>query len=107
MKKLISIFVLGVLLFAGPPSFAQAVPDNTGPASTNLPTILQNVNFRPELKAQMPLDTSFTDENGQSVQLAQYFHQQKPVLLAFVYYGCPMLCTQLEQGVVCSLRMFS
>ena len=107
MKKSRSIFVLAVLLFAGAHSFAQAVPDNTGPAAKNLPTILQNVNFRPELNAQMPLDTSFTDENGQSVQLAQYFHQQKPVLLAFVYYGCPMLCTQLEQGVVGSLRMLS
>jgi protein SCO1 len=107
MKKLLSIFVLNVLLVAGPPSFAQAVPDNTGPASTNLPTILQNVAFRPELNAQMPLGTAFTDESGKSVQLGEYFHQQKPVLLAFVYYGCPMLCTQLEQGVVGSLRMLS
>ena len=107
MKKLRSIFVFAVLLFAGARSFAQAVPDNTGQAATNLPTILQNVTFRPELNAQMPLETAFTDESGKSVQLAQYFHQQKPVLLAFVYYGCPMLCTQLEQGVVGSLRMLS
>jgi len=107
MKKLRSIFVFAVLLFAGARSFAQAVPDNTGQAATNLPTILQNVTFRPELNAQMPLETAFTDESGKSVQLAQYFHQQKPVLVAFVYYGCPMLCTQLEQGVVGSLRMLS
>ncbi len=107
MKKLRSIFVFAVLLFAGARSFAQAVPDNTGQAATNLPTILQNVTFRPELNAQMPLETAFTDESGNSVQLAQYFHQQKPVLVAFVYYGCPMLCTQLEQGVVGSLRMLS
>jgi protein SCO1/2 len=106
-KKLRSIFVLALLLFAGARSFAQAVPDNTGPAATNLPTILQNVTFRPELNAQMPLETAFTDESGKSVQLAEYFHRQKPVLLAFVYYGCPMLCTQLEQGVVGSLRMLS
>jgi protein SCO1 len=72
-----------------------------------MPAILQNVTFRPELNAQMPLDTTFTDETGKSVQLRQYFHQQKPVVLAFVYYGCPMLCTQLEQGVVGSLRMLS
>jgi len=107
MKKSRSIFVLAVLLFAGARSFAQAVPDNTGPAARNLPAILRNVNFRPELNAQIPLDTSFTDENGKNVELGQYFHQQKPVLLAFVYYGCPMLCTQLEQGVVGSLRMLS
>ena len=82
-------------------------PDNVGQPSNGMPAILQNVTFRPELNAQMPLDTPFTDEAGKSVQLSQYFHQQKPVLLAFVYYGCPMLCTQLEQGVVGSLRMLS
>ncbi len=69
MKKLRSIFVFAVLLFAGARSFAQAVPDNTGQAATNLPTILQNVTFRPELNAQMPLETAFTDESGKSVQL--------------------------------------
>ena len=67
----------------------------------SMPAILQNVTFSPELNAQMPLLAAFTDESGKSVSaLGQYFHQRKPVLLAFVYYGCPMLCTQLEQGVV-------
>jgi protein SCO1/2 len=107
MDKLRSIIVFGILLFAATRSFSQAVPDNTGQAASSIPAILQNVTFRPELNGQMPLDTAFTDESGKSVQLGQYFHQQKPVLLAFVYYGCPMLCTQLEQGVVGSLRMLS
>lgn len=107
MKAPRSILIAGMLLLAVAQSFAQAVPDNVGQPSTGMPAILQNVNFRPELNAQMPLDTAFKDENGNSVLLNQYFHQQKPVLLAFVYYGCPMLCTQLEQGVVGSLRMLS
>ena len=107
MKVLLATAVAGTLLLAAAQCFAQAVPDNVGQPSTGMPAILQNVNFRPELNAQMPLDTAFTDENGKSVALTQYFHQQKPVLLAFVYYGCPMLCTQLEQGVVGSLRMLS
>ncbi|HEY1424224.1 MAG TPA: SCO family protein [Candidatus Acidoferrum sp.] len=107
MGKLRTILTLGMLLAAAAHSFAQAAPDNIGPTSSSLPAILQNVNFRPELNAQMPLDVPFTDENGKSVRLRDYFHQQRPVLLAFVYYGCPMLCTQLEQGVVGSLRMLS
>lgn len=107
MSKLRSIAVLGMLLMAAGWTFAQMAPDGVGQPSTGMPTILQNVTFRPELNAQMPLDTAFTDESGKGVQLSQYFHQQKPVLLAFVYYGCPMLCTQLEQGVVGSLRMLS
>jgi len=107
MRKLRNILTLGILLVAAAQGYAQALPDNVGQASTGIPAVLQNVSFRPELNAQMPLDTPFTDENGKSVTLGSYLHQQKPVVLAFVYYGCPMLCTQLEQGVVGSLRMLS
>ena len=106
MSKLRNILALGILLVAAQ-GYAQVAPDNVGQASLGMPAILQNVTFRPELNAQMPLDTPFTDENGKSVTLGSYLRQQKPVLLAFVYYGCPMLCTQLEQGVVGSLRMLS
>jgi protein SCO1/2 len=107
MGKLHAIGVFGMLLVAAAQISAQTVPDNVGQTSSSMPAILKDVAFRPELNGQMPLDTAFTDETGKSVQLGQYFHQQKPVLLAFVYYGCPMLCTQLEQGVVGSLRMLS
>jgi len=106
MSKLRNILALGILLVAAQ-GYAQVAPDNVGQASLGMPAILQNVTFRPELNAQMPLDTPFTDENGKSVTLGSYLRQQKPVLLAFVYYGCPMLCTQLEQGLVGSLRMLS
>src|SRR5258705_6662173 len=107
MNKWRTICVAAVLLFAAAPVFAQAAPDNVGETSANRPAILQNVAFRPELNAQMPLDASFKDETGKDVRLGDYLHTQKPVLLAFVYYGCPMMCTQLEQGVVGSLRMLS
>jgi protein SCO1/2 len=99
--------VLVLLLVAAAPGSAQTVPDNVGPSASGMPAILKTVDFRPQLGAAMPLDTAFTDETGKTVSLDSFFHQQKPVLLAFVYYGCPMLCTQLEQGVVGSLRMLS
>jgi protein SCO1 len=107
MRKLRNILTLGILLVAAAQGYAQALPDNVGQASTGMPAILQNVTFRPALNAQLPVAAPLTDENGKSVTLEGYLHQQKPVLLAFVYYGCPMLCTQLEQGVVGSLRMLS
>ena len=107
MGKLGAIYVLATLLLAAAHTFAQAVPDNVGQTSSNMPAILKDVAFRPELNGPVPLDAAFTDETGRSVQLGHYFHQQKPIVLAFVYYGCPMLCTQLEQGVVGSLRMLS
>jgi len=95
------------LLFTAATARAQMTPDNVGQPASGMPTILQGVGFRPELNAQMPLDASFKDETGKDVRFGDYLHTQKPVLLAFVYYGCPMMCTQLEQGVVGSLRMLS
>jgi protein SCO1/2 len=101
------MLALVALLTAAAGGSAQTAPDNVGQSASGMPAILQTVDFRPELGALMPLDAGFTDESGASVSLDNYLHHQKPVLLAFVYYGCPMLCTQLEQGVVGSLRMLS
>jgi protein SCO1 len=101
-------FALFLLVLSGADGVrAQAVPSNTGQTSATLPRALQNVGFDPALNAQMPLETPFTDETGQPVKLGRYFGHHKPVLLALVYYGCPMLCNQVEQGVVGSLKMLS
>jgi protein SCO1/2 len=107
MRSLCKFGFTVALLLAAAASRAQMAPDNVGQTSNGLPTILQGVGFRPELNAQMPLDTPFKDEAGKDVRLGDYFHSQKPVVVAFVYYGCPMMCTQLEQGVVGALRMLS
>jgi len=98
--------IAAVLLAVGTTVRAQAVPANTGPAASAMPAALRDVGFEPPLNGQMPLDLPFRDETGRTVQLRDYFGQ-KPVLLAFVYYGCPMLCDQVEQGVVGVLRMLS
>jgi protein SCO1/2 len=98
--------IAALLLVAGMTLRAQAVPANTGPAASAMPAALRDVGFEPTLNGQMPLDLPFRDETGRTVQLRDYFGQ-KPVVLAFVYYGCPMLCNQVEQGVVGVLRMLS
>jgi protein SCO1/2 len=85
---------------------AQTIPSDVGTAAANMPPALRQVGFEPTLNAPMPLDLPFLDEMGKPVHLRDYF-QQKPVLLAFVYYGCPMLCNQVEQGVVGTLKMLS
>jgi protein SCO1/2 len=94
------------LLLGASVAAAQAVPGGTGPAAQNMPSALRNVGFEPQLNAHLPLDLAFRDESGRNVQLRDYF-REKPVLLALVYYGCPMLCNQTEQGVVGALRMLS
>ncbi len=106
MKKVRNIIRIAALLLATCTLRAQTIPGNVGPTAATMPAALQNVGFEPPLNGQMPLDLAFRDEAGRNVQLREYFGQ-KPVVLAFVYYGCPMLCDQVEQGVVGVLRMLS
>ena len=103
-KRAIAIVVLA--LAAAASAGAQTAPANLGKSSTGLPSQLQNVGFEPPLNGQIPLDLGFRDESGRDVTLREY-SGQRPVLLALVYYGCPMLCNQVEMGVVGSLKMLS
>jgi protein SCO1/2 len=106
MKSLRTILGITALLLAALSAHAQMIPDNVGKSSAGLPPVLRNVGFDPQLNAQMPLDVKFRDESGREVALREYFGK-KPVLLAFVYYSCPMLCNQVEQSVVGVLKMIS
>ncbi len=67
------------------------------PASVSPPQ-LQDVTFKQRLNEKLPLDATFKDEHGRAVKLGDYFGQ-KPVVLAFVYFQCPMLCTQVMNGL--------
>lgn len=106
MKLVRYISGIAALLAASFVAQAQTVPSNVGPTSAMMPPALQNVGFEPPLNGQMPLDLHFRDETGRDVQLREFFGQ-KPVVLAFVYYSCPMLCDQIQMGVVGALRMLS
>ena len=75
-----------------------------GLPSDTAPDVLGKVAFEQRLNAQLPLDLPFRDENGTSVKLGDYFGR-KPVVLAFVYYECPMLCTQVLNGLETALRV--
>ena len=72
-----------------------------------LPGSLQGVGIDQKLDSRVPLDLTFTDEFGKKVPLSTYFQTGKPVILALVYYRCPMLCTQILNGVASSLKAVS
>jgi protein SCO1/2 len=74
------------------------------PPSNQMPAALQRVAFEQRLNEQLPLELPFRDENGAAVKLGDYFGR-KPVILAFVYYECPMLCTQVLNGLESALRV--
>src|ERR1700682_5378400 len=106
MIRLYSITALAALLTGSLAASAQTIPSDVGAASSSLPSALQNVGFEPQLNTQIPHDAAFRDEAGREVRLGDYFGH-KPVVLALVYYSCPMLCDQVQLGVVGTLKMLS
>jgi len=74
--------------------------------SSILPKPLHGIGIEQKLNAQVPLDTVFRDETGASVPLRSFFGK-RPVLLAPVYYRCPMLCSRILSGIVAGLRPLS
>jgi len=75
---------------------------NIPPSSDRLPT-LKNVGVDQRLDQQVPLDLQFRDETGKPVRLGGYFGK-RPVILNLAYYGCTMLCGEVQSGIIGSLR---
>lgn len=69
---------------------------------TGLPAPLKDVGFDQHLGESIPLDIPFRDESGKQVKIGDYFGQ-KPVVLALVYFECPMLCTLTLNGLASAL----
>jgi protein SCO1/2 len=68
------------------------------------PELLKEVGVDQKLNDSVPLGLTFRDEHGRTVELAQFFGS-KPVILSLVYYNCPMLCTQVLNGLDRSLQL--
>lgn len=68
------------------------------------PKALENVGVDQRLDNPVPLDLQFTDHTGAAVRLGDYFASGKPVVLTLAYYGCPMLCTQVLNGLASCLK---
>ena len=88
------------------PAAGYSDPQKPGTVSTDTVPQLRDVTFKQRLDEMLPLDAPFRDEHGQAVTLGDYFKTGgKPVILAFVYYQCPMLCMQVMNGLSSALKV--
>jgi protein SCO1 len=94
---------LGLALVSSPGTIGAQLQDPLQSIGVR-PELLKDVGIDQKLNNQIPLDLTFRDEHGRPVQLTQYFGHGKPVILTLVYYNCPMLCTQVLNGVLQSLK---
>jgi protein SCO1/2 len=71
-----------------------------------VPAALREIGFDQNLDRQLPLDLAFVDETGRRVRLTDFFGR-KPIVLAFVYYDCPLLCMQVLNALAGAVDMLS
>ncbi|HCQ04200.1 MAG TPA: SCO family protein [Candidatus Latescibacteria bacterium] len=83
---------------AGGPTISKDVGIGPGLEANAQVVLLKNVGIEQKIGSRLPLDLKFTDESGASVELGQYFGN-KPIILSLVYYDCPMLCTEVLNGL--------
>ena len=112
MRKVVFLLI-GMLAFGAGVAAAQDLGPAPGervgnivPPAGQMPELLQEVGLDQKLNAQVPLDLKFKDEDGRTVTLGQYFGK-RPVILTLNYYECPMLCTEVLNGLVSSLSVMN
>jgi len=88
------------------PGMPGSMGFTSGIVASNVPPQFKDVTFAQQLGKKLPLDVRFTEETGRDVALGEYFGS-RPVVLAFVYYQCPMLCTQVMNGISSALKVLT
>ena len=84
------------------PAVMKDIGSGPGLDASATPEILRHVGIEQRIGVSLPLDLEFNDETGTPVSLGDYFGD-KPVILTLVYYDCPMLCTEVLNGLNRSL----
>lgn len=102
ISSLIIAATLAWGLFDAVPAHAQ-LDDRPVQTAGIRPALLRDVGLDQKLGSSIPPDLSFRDEHGHEVALRQFFGQ-KPVILTLVYYQCPMLCTEVLNGLLRSAK---
>ncbi len=103
MKRILALFLAAAAPAA---AFGQTPAASIGTPATEAQSALADVSIEQRLGARLPLDAAFRDEAGRPVRLGELFGR-RPVLLAFVYYECPMLCSYVESGTLKAMRAMS
>ena len=93
------MFIKLLLLILTSTWVSAYVPTTEGGAQNELPEAIEGVGIDEKLNTSLPGDLTFNDENGKPVKIADFYSEDKPVILSMVYYSCPSLCNLHLKGV--------
>ncbi len=100
--------LLAATLLAAPAARAQfwrSRDQESGPRpDAPQPVDLAKVRLDERLGEQVPLDVGLFDGAGRPFRLGSLFHRGQPVVLALVYFDCPMLCGLIQSGMARAFR---
>ncbi|HMO52224.1 MAG TPA: SCO family protein [Kiritimatiellia bacterium] len=68
-----------------------------------MPDAMKRAGFEQRHNTPLPLDAVLTDEQGRAVELGSFF-TDRPVIVTFVYYNCPMLCNIILNSLADTLK---
>jgi protein SCO1 len=75
-----------------------------GPPTDVAPKVLEDVRVDERLGEPVPLDVELVGADGRSWALRNAFDGTRPVVLALVYYDCPMMCGLILSGMAKAMR---
>jgi protein SCO1 len=107
MIRCLPVLVLALVLFGAPTASAEP-PGARAPvpfsSARGRPAPVPPAGVDPRIGDRVPRHLAFTDDAGARVEIGRYLGG-RPLVLALVYYGCPMLCTEVLNGLVSSLKV--
>lgn len=96
-------FVLPLLLVLGLVAPAAATGEPALQPGEGKRPADPDIGFEPTLGAEVPLDVKFRNEAGAWVSLGDCV-AGKPTVLVLAYYRCPMLCTEVLNGLTDAMK---
>ncbi|NUO54133.1 MAG: SCO family protein [Polyangiaceae bacterium] len=89
------------------PAFASGGPPRShGPVipTGQVPEELEGIGIVDKPGADVPRDIVLTGSDGRELILGEYLDDERPLILVFAYYGCPMLCSLVLNGTMDVLK---
>ena len=105
-RRAAGLALAAALLAPATPARAQfwrSKMGDSGPSDV-APAVLEDVRIEEKLGNRLPLDVLLEDGSGRPFRLGQAFDGRRPVVLALVYYDCPMLCGLILSGMAKAMR---
>lgn len=85
----------------------EAAAASANKISGELPEGEQGVGVEENTGVDLPLDLTFTDDQGSFRRLGDFFDGERPVMLSLNYSDCPMLCSVQWQNMTNTLKDIS